>query len=118
MGQVLFETQPSPQAIPWSRDDEARVTDLLRDCLREARGSWLVRLTFSGVLRGTWVVECRRNGDGRGLQLLLDPDRPSDVVSFRTALAALAASPDRPSRRARPASLPLEAPPRPEERGD
>jgi hypothetical protein len=99
MGRVTFETRPSPQSIPWSREEEAEVADLVRDCLRDTDGSWEVVLTFSGVLAHNWVVDCRRNGDGRGLQLLLDPRLPADVASFRTALESLAAAPVRPGRK-------------------
>jgi hypothetical protein len=86
---VSFHTRPAPQEIPWSREDEARVTELVRGCLRAADGSWQVTLTFSGVLAHTWIVECERMGTGRFLRMLIDLSRPKDVSALRAALASL-----------------------------
>jgi hypothetical protein len=109
MALVVFETRPSPQSIPWAPEEEALVTSVLRDCLKDTDGPWEVLLTFSGVLAHTWVVECRRPGNGRGLQMLLDPRLPRDVSSLCTALGAWASAPV--GRRSRP----LRERPRPEE---
>lgn len=101
VARVTFETRPSPQSTPWSREEETEIHNLVRGCLGEAVGSWKVVLTFSGVLAHTWVVECRRQGDDHGLQLLLDPQRPEDVASFRTTLLSVAGAPALPGRKKR-----------------
>jgi hypothetical protein len=86
---VSFHTRPAPQEIPWSREDEARVTELVSRCLRAAAGSWQVTLTFSGGLAHAWIVECQRRGTERFLRMLIDLSRPKDVTALRVALASL-----------------------------
>jgi hypothetical protein len=98
---VSFHTRPAPKEIPWSREDEAKITELVRGCLRAADGSWQVTLTFSGVLARAWIVECQHMGTERFVRMLIDLSSPNDLTALRVALASLDAVADRASTSAR-----------------
>jgi hypothetical protein len=86
---VSLHTAPSPQDIPWSPEEEARIANLVRATLDGTPGSWEVTLIFSGVLSCTWVVECQRVEDGRGLRMLVDSRRHEDRAALRAAVDSL-----------------------------
>lgn len=90
---VSFQTAPSPQAISWTKEDEVRIRDVVRDAVAPCPGSWQVTLIFSGVLSSTWVVECRRVEDGRHLRMLVDSRRPEDRTALRAAADSLGGHP-------------------------
>jgi hypothetical protein len=86
---VSFQTAPSPRAIPWSPEDERRITDLVRESLDGTPGSWEVTLVFSGVLAHTWIVEYQRTEDGRELRMLVDFRRDEDRSALLAAIRSL-----------------------------